>query len=244
MTWWHDPLRGMPILLIASAKTKIVYLNMPKSGCTSIKNWIYWLDYGQWPSDPLSVHWTQSRLFLIYDDHPEKFRGRRADFTFTFVRHPLRRAYATFIDKFAYSNERGPYWKQAQEILRSRHGVKRAESVDPAWHSVSFVKFLEFVEETKTGRSSFVYDKHWAEQSRIIAHAARVRKMDFVGKLENLQTDFLGVAARAGVETIPPRLNERAQVAPSFAEVVNDDIRALGGRIYAKDFAQFGYNNE
>ena len=231
--------------LIASAKAPIVYLNMPKSGCTSFKNWLYWLDHGRLPDDPLSVHQTGSNDFIRYGD--DRFTPRLTDFTFTFVRHPLRRAYATFNDKFAHLD--GGYFKKAQRYFAQNYDVHfgptwfrggRRGSVD--WYRRSFVKFLRFVEDTKTRKADFAYDWHWAEQTHILKVAAAIRTPDFIGKLENVAVDFPPIAERAGVsaDTLP-RVNEGKKIAPPYQDVVNDEILELGAKVYANDFEKLGY---
>jgi hypothetical protein len=232
--------------LIASAKAPIVYLNIPKSGCTSFKNWFYWLDYGKLPDNPISIHETQAENFVVNDD--ERFKERLGDFTFTFVRHPIRRAYATFNDKIAH-HQGGAYFKPAQAFFAKNYGVKfrfpwywRGRRGSVFWYRRSFLKFLQFVEDTKTGKVDFRYDWHWAEQTYLLEESASVRAPDFVGKLENLANDFPPIAARAGVsaDTLP-HVNEGSRIAPSYDQVVNDRILEMGAKVYANDFAQLGY---
>jgi hypothetical protein len=229
--------------LIASAKAPIVYLNMPKAACTSFKNWLYWLDYGHLPDDPLSLY--GAKVFIRYGD--ERFTPRMTDFTFTFVRHPLRRAYATFNDKIAHSNE--SYFKPAQVFFAQNYNVAfgkpwfrggRRGSI--RWYRQSFLKFLQFVEDTKTGKANFNYDWHWAEQTHILKEAATIRSPDFIGKLENVAVDFPPIAERAGVggDTLP-HVNEGKKIAPSYQDVVDDEILELGAKIYANDFEKLGY---
>jgi hypothetical protein len=231
--------------LIASAKAPLVYLNMPKAGCTSFKNWFYWLDYGRLPDDPISIHRTQSTDFLMYG--ADRFNERMSDFTFTFVRHPLRRSYATFNDKFAHLD--GGYFQKARRFFAQNYDVTfgptwfrggRRGSVN--WYRQSFVKFLRFVEDTKTGKADVPYDWHWAEQTHILKVAAAVRTPDFIGRLENIAVDFPPIAERAGVaaDTLP-RVNEGTKVAPPYQDVINDEILELGAKVYANDFEELGY---
>lgn len=239
--------------LIASAKSKIVYLNMPKAGCTSFKNWLHWIDYGTYLDDPMSIHRVQEGLFLVYDRSPEKFQERLADFTFTFVRHPLRRAYATFNDKIAHVT--GPYYRRASKLFSQRYGIHVYDSTNPLdlvgrmqsrsvkWHRNAFLKFLSFVEDTKAGLVDFDYDWHWAEQMHVLDNARPVRNPDFIGKLEHTDVDFPIVAAHAGVPADSlRRLNESTKLGPSYDEVVDDAIRELGAKVYARDFREFGYD--
>lgn len=238
--------------LIASAKAKIVYLNIPKSGCTSFKNWLYWLDYGTYLEDPMSVHRLQESLFLIYDDKPEAFQSRLPDYTFTFVRHPLRRSYATFNDKIAHSD--APYFKRMRRVFSERYNVRLnpgkglfgflgdAKERERKWHRDGFLKFLHFVEDTKVGRIDVDYDWHWAEQTYVLENARPIRSPDFIGKLENMAEDFPAVAAQAGVPAESLRhLNEGARLGPSYDEIVDDEVRELGATVYANDFRELGY---
>ena len=52
---------------------KLLYLNMPKSACTTIKNSLYFMESGVWLEDPLTVHALNEPLEKFErDQDPER----------------------------------------------------------------------------------------------------------------------------------------------------------------------------
>ena len=86
----------------ASATAPLVYANMPKSGCTTIKNLLYRIDSGAFLDDPLTIH-GRPELMVHWKAQPEAIERRlKTDLVFTFVRHPLKRAYSCFNEKIHF----------------------------------------------------------------------------------------------------------------------------------------------
>ena len=90
--------------LIATSALPLAYLNMPKAACSTIKNILYYLETGSWFSDPLGIHrHIQQGSTLLRGSalarHLDQNTLQRPYITFTFVRHPGKRAYSGFINK-------------------------------------------------------------------------------------------------------------------------------------------------
>lgn len=86
--------------LLGSRKHDLVYVNLPKAGCTTIKNYLYYLDNGVFYGRPLHIHFDHS-AFLRSDNEPIELLAkltRRAK-VFTFIREPVSRIMSCYNDK-------------------------------------------------------------------------------------------------------------------------------------------------
>ena len=107
---------------LAPRSLPILYLNMPKSGCTTIKNVLQRLDDGAFIGDPLTIH-KRKDLLLRGDGDPEEIARRLGrDPVFTFVRHPLKRAYSCFCEKVHFQT---PYsFPRVRAALAHDYGAR------------------------------------------------------------------------------------------------------------------------
>ena len=82
-------------------------------------------------------------------------------------------------------------------------------------------------------------------QSRLVRYAPRV---DFIGRLETLGSDIDTISARIVGEIGEAPLVQRAGHATGASgrarDMYDDECRALIERIYAEDFARFGYSKD
>lgn len=66
--------------------------------------------------------------------------------------------------------------------------------------------------------------------------------VDFVGKYENLRSDFKKICDRAGLQAELPVLNNSLhRKSGTFEEYYDEETRKMVGEMYAKDFDVFGY---
>ena len=90
--------------LIASKKHNIIYANMPKAGCTTIKNLIYFIDNDCYYHSPLDIHNDSDALMKgKYNPEVMKQKMKSRDIVFTMVRHPYKRAYSCFNEKIFFN---------------------------------------------------------------------------------------------------------------------------------------------
>ena len=81
-------------------------------------------------------------------------------------------------------------------------------------------------------------DRHFKAQNKIVF--ASGKKIDFIGKFENLPSDFEGIRERYGFAELP-MLNKSA--GRTAADLFSDETRALASKRYEKDFELFAYQN-
>ena len=226
-----------------SIKSKnLVYLNMPKSGCTSIKNHLYYVEKGSWLSDPLKIHKQRKGLLkskfenekIIIED---KMKG---SFVFTFVREPGARIYSLYSEKI---RSKGKYsFPRVTKCLIDEYGFKlMGKSIEI--ERSNFYSFLSFIQDNIDHKTDFRLDPHWLPQSIIIRRNTKKRMLDFVGKIENFEQDISFIFNKLGVteHDFSKRMNINQKKIFQFDQIITDDIQALINKIYQDDYSSFGY---
>jgi sulfotransferase famil protein len=226
--------------LFACRTNGLVYLNIPKSACTTIRNIMYYLDSGSYLEDPLAIHVNRQTLLRALEDREEVLRRLEGHhLTFTFLRNPGRRIYSCFVDKIHNVDRR--YFGRIREYLIKYYGLKfdDAESVRLDVHRKNFAGFLRFIGDNLSGKTDIRKNYHWQLQQRIIAFGTRDVPLDFIGLVEKLPLHFKRVLKRAKVDLdigAIPKFNESTEINISLDEIANDEINNLMGKIYEPDF--------
>jgi hypothetical protein len=234
-----DPrLRGF----VAVRTLPVLYVNMPKSGCTTIKNLLHRLETGAFLDDPLTIH-DRKDLFVRPEREPEEVARRiRHDPVFTFVRHPLRRAYSCFNEKIHF---RGKYaFGRVRGCVAKDYGARFDAEPTLERHRENFKCFLRFATDSFQSRNGWRRDPHWCPQTMVLNQAQRSRTIDFVGRVERFDAHLRVALGLAGVvcDLEVPRLNEGPPPPWRYEEVLDDEVRALGRALYAADFERLGYD--
>jgi hypothetical protein len=231
-----------PVGFLASRSLPLVYVNIPKSACTTIKNILNWMDSGEYLEDPLTIHGRKD-LLLRGDLEPyEMFRRLNSDLVFTFVRHPLRRAYSCFNEKIHFVSKYS--FPPVRKEIQARYGGRFVENPALELHRQNFKAFLRFSLDAFQGTNGWRSDAHWCPQSMVLRDAHRWRMIDFIGRVEHFDAHLKGVLHLAGVtyEIELPRMNEGPAAPFRYEEVVDEEIRDVGGRLFAADLRNFGYS--
>lgn len=225
---------------IFSKKHNIVYLNMPKSGCSTVKNCLYYLDNHEWLDNPLEIHREYNRE-LKGHFNMSLIRKNHTSFTFSFVRHPFKRSYSLFQEKILVDS---PYTfpDRVDNLLRNRYGLIDNYEKNIEVERENFFQYLSFVDDTINNRVNYRADPHWLPQYDIISKPL-YRGIDFIGRLENFQEDFRYVLDKIGVKEPleSKRFNENPSKNFTYSEVVNPELLELLNKIYVKDLEYFGY---
>jgi hypothetical protein len=227
---------------LAPRSLPILYVNMPKSGCTTIKNVLQRLDDGAFIGDPLTIH-KRKDLLLRGDGDPEEIARRLGrDPVFTFVRHPLKRAYSCFCEKVHFQT---PYsFPRVRAALAQDYGARFEARPSAELHRENFKAYLRFARDSFEGRNAWRRDPHWCPQSMVLNHARRWRAVDFIGRVERFDA-HLGVALGLAGVTLDfpvPRMNEGPPPPWRYEEMLDDEVRALGQAFFAEDLRSFGYS--
>ena len=205
----------------AAATVPLVYANMPKSGCTTIKNLLYRIDSGAFLDDPLTIH-GRPELMVHAKAQPEEIERRlKTDVVFTFVRHPLKRAYSCFNEKIHF---RSIYsFGKARDFIAARYGAEFVDAPSLELHRSNFKHFLRFSQDTCDKSNGFRRDPHWSPQSTVLAGPLRWRMLDFVGRVESFDAAH---GRGAGARRRPARLRDAAhERGPAAALALRGDRR-------------------
>jgi hypothetical protein len=231
----------------------LIYLNMPKAACTTIKNLLYYMQFGRYHEAPLDIH-ASDALLRSRTDTPEVHRaihGHMASphFVFTFVREPGRRAYSCFIEKVLYQKHRS--FPHVRAMLQRRYGFdlpSEPEAVDglsAEQVADGFIRFLRFVNDNVHDRTKMKKDAHWLPQSHIVRRYQQQFVPDLVGRVESFDRDFSHVLQHYRGPHVPPldiKFNEGPKPPHRFEAVATDQSRALLNEIYGTDYHLFGYS--
>ncbi len=151
--------------------------------------------------------------------NPRKFRRY---FKFAFVRNPWDRLVSAFF------------------FLRAG-GMSAQERAWGAEHLDPFTDFDSFVRGWVNEDNIWTWP-HFVPQHHFICDKELRIKVDFVGRVENLQQDFAYVANRLRCDRRLERTNASAH--DHYSAYYNDDTRDIVRRVYARDAEIFGYRFE
>lgn len=208
---------------------QLIYIEVLKAGCTTIKNLLATCLYGRQLSNPHDIHARQnSGLLGPSDIGLSRFESLLYDpqtLVFTVVREPFSRLRSCYLDKIARPNH---------VIISTLMGDRAHDK------PISFETFVRracaTAETTDNG--------HWAPMSRIVPMSSGVNIR--VIKLENLSHELSPVLDRLDASpairdsiTRPLNAAGRAHIFDAeWTEPLKDEVR----KAYTADFALFGYD--
>lgn len=226
--------------VVACRNFPIIYCNMPKAACTTIKNIMHRIDAGSFLEEPITIH-SRKDLLVRPTEEPDTILGRlTSDFVFTFVRNPLKRGYSCFNEKIFST---GPYASQRGRDAIKKYGADFDGECTVERHRHNFKAFLAMVDKAEAGEE--IQNPHWLSQSRVLTKwTFPHRNPDFIGRLENFNAEMGDILARAGSDfdvTTSPRMNEGDPPPFSLEEIIDDEIIETAKCVYAGDLEMFGY---
>lgn len=209
---------------------RVVYVETPKAGCTTIKRALQIIESGGEAGLAKNVHDRDSSPLKTPQTSrfgPQEIYTSPEMFRFCFVRNPYARVVSAYLDKFVTNK-----W-EARRRLPKLGFAPDAE--------ISLLQFLQAIAERRPEQM----DIHWMPQT-VLLQPDKVR-YDTIGRLENFDADFSAIMRRMaptflqtyGVFNHSPH---RTGAAERLAELVGPEEEALIRRIYADDFAVFGYD--
>tara|TARA_B100001105_G_C22399588_1_gene448668 strand:- start:1190 stop:1864 length:675 start_codon:yes stop_codon:yes gene_type:complete len=187
---------------------EVVFASVAKSACSSIKTSMA----GEFPRDR-SIHY-HTREF----SHKGVPRNKRTYFSFSYVRNPYGRLVSSYRNKFNKEDE--------SRFLYSNYLFGYLRNDD---------SFEDFVRKV-TRLPNFLCDRHFKTQHSIIF--SRGVKMDHVGKVEDLPSDYEGIRQRYGFHELKILNKSRGT---STDEPLTEEVKGLIYKRFKKDFDTFGY---
>jgi len=215
---------------------------MPKSACTTLKNFLYFVDHGVFFKDPLEIHNSQGDVLLTQYHHKIELSQKiKKCLVFTFVREPLRRSYSCFNEKIFY---KGKYsFTNVRDYIATTYDANFDEPPDINLHRHNFKMFLKFVQDSISGANGWRRDAHWMPQAFVLRRCEQYRHADFIGRVERFDRDFRLLAKATGIDEhiVLPALNEGPAPPFPYSQILDDEICGMGRVIFADDYRLFGY---
>jgi chondroitin 4-sulfotransferase 11 len=206
-----------------------VYVDIAKVASSSLKAAfaaVLGLDLGNVDGNPHELEYP--RPTIVDPTGNRMFPGMYA---FAFVRNPWDRLVSCYRDKIA--------GEVADFTTMSASGVARCLArFDAFWAGMPFEAFVRAVAAIPDADA----DEHFRSQHCNLTNAHGDIAVDFVGRYENLQSDFLRVARTIG---LPPGITlPRLQSNPrrvDYAAFYTTATRDVVAARFARDVGEFGY---
>lgn len=218
---------------VAAADAPLVFLPMPSCGGADIRDWLSGLGQGG-----LTEGFTQGSLRNWLRDRP---RHR----SFTVVRHPLLRAYATFRQVLTDAEFDGLRvgLEEAWEMPRLR--PKPGAPVAAEQERAAFLGFLRFIRANLRGQTPVQQNVLWASQMSVLQGMAQFALPDLIAREETLHAD-LGHLARSLGLPLPPAslMQEAAELRAGLRRIVDDRVAAMAQAAYGRDYQLLGYESD
>lgn len=160
------------------------------------------------------VPWTE-----YYRANPGKFRRY---FKFSFVRNPWNRLVSTY-------------------FFLARGGM---DAADARWASQvlpAYSGFGDFVRRWVDEQNVQTW-VHFVPQHQFVCDASGAVMVDFLGRMESIETDFARVAAKLGCTAELKKVNTGNQ--EHYSHYYDDETREIVRRVYRRDIELFGYDYE
>lgn len=212
--------------IIDSLKT--IFIHVPKTGGISIDRYFR----ENYNLVDFTGHHSASEIKVKF---PENFDNY---FKFAFVRNPWERLASAFffLDQGGYS--------KIDAVIREKYLLKYAgnfsDFVLDLPNNLEFVKAPTLPSELGVDGLPFP-TAHFVEQAYWICDNDNKILVDFVGRFENLQSDFEKICKKLELQAIPlQKLNSSKH--DYYRNHYNHETASIVERLYARDINLWGYN--
>ena len=194
-------------------KLKSIFIHIPKTAGRSIHQAIFGDE---------SNHIPLARYKAYNTDKFESY------FKFCFTLNPYGRMYSAFSNLVKMVGDKSH--------RDARMATKYLRNID------SFESFIKKLGEDYIYRSQILQYTHFIPQYKWVCLPPNNEpEMDFIGRFENLQSDFNEVIKRLDIDTSLPTIGKRSKT-KSYKEVYTQEMLSIVGDIYQEDFRYFDYN--
>jgi hypothetical protein len=222
-----------------SPRYRYVYLDNPKTGCSSLKSALVELELRDAGSDLDCYDWKAyhnpnvsplRRLTDLGVADPLSYLASSGFRFVTFVRNPYDRLVSGYRDKILRNRP------QKREILRAL-----GYAMDALETPVSFEDFVRAV----VVQTDYEMNPHWRVQASQTLY--ELLEFSFVGRFERYEADFAAFFQSLGLP--PEQTPSLRHLNPSgerdgFKGYFTDELRALVYQRYKQDFDYFGYSQD
>lgn len=222
-------LKRAQYLINWSREHRYIYVEVPKTGCSTIKLTLQRIERNDPAYAPPNMHSRPTSPLLRPLSAPKEFLLARTSpdyFRFCFVRNPYTRILSAYLDKIASTD-----FKRGERM--------KALGMSPS-ESPTLLQFLEVLKRADPA----AFDIHWARQCDLLDLGGMT--FEFTGRFESFEQDFARVLERIhqGQEWLTAVRAHRTDAAAHIQDRIGPDERRLIEDIYACDFDRFGYSRD
>jgi Sulfotransferase family len=219
--------------LIAVDQPRILYLSIPKCGCTFIKNVLWFLVNKEFHSKPSRIHDDDSQFKRAIDFEMGLEEIRNSQLAFTVVRNPVDRFLSLYFDKVIGLGQKN--YVPLARTLSERKGLDLAPST-LSDHRRNLEVMIDWIEENLTHEVDLRKEAHWTPQSyRFEIMNTFCLKLLTVDSL-SVQLSMLLSTEVVGVESIIAAAETNSSVKPvDKSSILNPQIRKKVNSVYAED---------
>ena len=205
-----------------------VYCDIPKAGCTTIKKTLIESVEGQ--EVDYNVHDRTRNPLQRPSAVLNDIRDLEKYFKFTFVRNPYTRTLSAYLDKILGNRP------EKRSIVKALGmAIDDYKDID-----ISFKRFLETLASMEGRRMN----EHFRPQA--LQSCCSVISYDYIGKFENFEADLISLLQKLGrrdasAGMIKSVVHHKTNASVLFEQFYDLETRKLVKKIYAEDFALFGY---
>ena len=189
----HNPLEP-PEYLILKDKG-LIYLNISKAGCTSIKTLIARSYSVSFDETITSIHSTDfQKKNVVFGELQEE---QKRYFKFTFVRNPFSRLASCYRERIILGSI---YYPSATGYFQDTYIYYKQYPLAMGMPFEDFVMMIAKIPDS-------LADRHFKSQSSTIYDLNGRKRVDFIGKIEEAARDWPLIAKRFGFDTVLAQLN-------------------------------------
>lgn len=231
-----EPTRGAAVPgLVAHPEAGLLFLPIKGGPDNAVLDWMG--SIGGVGRDGLLRKMNQKELRQWMKDHP----GYRS---FSVLRHPVRRAYATFC-RFILPDDR-PAYEDPRKVMRQRYKLPiPGKTPGPDWsegdQKAAFLAFLEFLKSNLDGQTSVRVDAAWASQSAILQGLAQVVTPHRLVHEHEMGTALPDLARAVGLGDVPPPKEEGGPGPVPLDRIYDGKIEKAAIDAYRRDYLALGF---
>lgn len=196
---------------------KLVYINNSKVACSSIKRTFIKDEI----RDDYSIH-----NYGKWKRKSKLNNNEKSYFIFTFVRNPFDRVVSCYESKYIGDRLKGKNPLQFDKYLLG--ALKKDSGFD------GFVKKIIRIPD-------FLADRHFQSQYNLIFSKSGKCLVDYYGKFENMDEDFLQIQEQYDLESLP-HFNRTSE--KNWKKYYTKETAKLVYEKYKKEIYQFGYEQD
>lgn len=209
-----------------SHKYKCIFVEVPKTGSTSIRALL-----GIPPKPHLNIWQTKYELETYWTHYDGRFnRAAAAAYLLLPAHLRRRRGEEIFQNYFKFGFVRNP-WDRVVSLYERREGLQLRERLN----FEAFVEWVDFSSSTcihpvpHRNQLDWFVDPH----GNVLA--------DFIGRFENLASDWAHVAAKIGLPPTLPHENKNPRRTRHYTEYYTPRTRQIVAQRFKIDIEYFGY---